>query len=99
MTPIGTGSTLFTIMRANMRAKAGFDREQEFKKFLELHKKYLSVSAPGLDYTVTRLAREIGVSRVTVFRWIRGTHMPYPKYRKKLRETLARLTSQSSPNA
>jgi|ADurb_Cas_02_Slu_FD_contig_21_2876432_length_342_multi_2_in_0_out_0_1 transcriptional regulator with XRE-family HTH domain len=48
------------------------------EKWLELHKRYLYTELPGLDYTVRSLAKHLGVSKMTIHRWIRGQGGPKP---------------------
>lgn len=48
------------------------------EKWLELHKKYLYFKLPDLDYTARTLAKRLGITKMTVHRWLRGQGGPKP---------------------
>ena len=48
------------------------------EKWRELHKKYLYFNCPDLNYTVRTLAKRLGVTKMTVHRWLRNQGGPKP---------------------
>ena len=48
------------------------------EKWSELHRKYLYFKSPDIDYTVITLAKQLGVTKMTIHRWLRGKGGPKP---------------------
>ena len=64
-----------------------------WKEWLERHRQYKYMSFGRYDYRVTELARDLGVSRMTVHRWIRGKGPPAGKYSGKIKEFIEKRES------
>lgn len=57
---------------------------ESWRIWLDRYKKYKYIKYGKYDYRVTELAKTLGVSRMTIHRWIKGKGSPGNKYSKKI---------------
>jgi transcriptional regulator with XRE-family HTH domain len=50
--------------------------DPRWQRYVELHRKFLYVSIPSLDFRTTELARALRVTRRTIQRWMKGIGAP-----------------------
>jgi hypothetical protein len=58
--------------------------DPRWRRYVELHKKYLYMSTGRFDFRTTALAAALGLNRRTIQRWMRGVGAPDHKQLQKI---------------